>query len=177
MGVFLSAVQPAWNGQSGKSDMNHSWPKPSPQKQALLDAVVSRAAENLGDITEKVFDAYYQHYPEARGPFEEHSNGRRRRLEGEMVEQVLYCLLTWYERPGEIEVILLNSVPHHNNVLKVRPEWYGALIEVTCDIIGATIPASEIDEGEVWSEVKAELRRLVEGSAGLAQPQIEFAAG
>ena len=153
-----------------------SWPQPDPEKQLLLDAVVARAADLLGDITDKVFNAYYARFPAARDAFEEHAGGRRRALEGQMIEQVLYCLMTWYERPGEIEIILVNSVPHHNDVLQVSPEWYGALIEVACEIIGATIPATALDEAEVWSEVRGELRQLVELSGAPAQPRIEYAA-
>ncbi len=34
-----------------------------------------------------------------------------------MVEQALYCLMYGFDSPGEIEILLLGSVPHHNDTL------------------------------------------------------------
>jgi len=45
---------------------------------------------------------------------------KRARLEGEMMEQPLYCRMTWFECPGEVTGLLMTSVPHHKQTLEVR---------------------------------------------------------
>ena len=37
-----------------------------------------------------------------------------------MVEQRPYCLMTWFECPGEVTGLLMTSVPHHKQTLEVR---------------------------------------------------------
>ena len=66
--------------------------------------------------------AFYERFPEAQAAFDRLSLGKRARLEGEMVEQALYCLMTWFECPGEVTGELMTSVPHHKQTLEVRPE-------------------------------------------------------
>jgi len=81
-------------------------------KQALLEAGLTRAAEKLGDITAPVLTHFYERFPDAVATFDQLWPGRRAALEGEMVERVIYCVMGWFEFPGEIEIMLLGSVPH-----------------------------------------------------------------
>lgn len=90
--------------------------------QALLERGLERAAETLGDVTEPVIAAFYERFPEAQATFDRLSLGNRSRLEGEMVAQALYCLMTWFEYPDEVRGVLMTSVPHHKQTLEVRPE-------------------------------------------------------
>jgi len=130
-------------------------------KQALLDKGLERAAEALGDITGPVVAAFYARFPQAREAFDRLALGARHKLEAEMVEQVLYCVMNWFDRPGEIEVILLGSVQHHGDTLLVDPAWYEGLIAAAIDVLVATIPAQAADERAIWAEVARELRGLV----------------
>ena len=57
----------------------------------------------LGDITAPVLDLFYSRFPQTRQRFEELNPGGRWQIEGEMVEQALYCLMTLYDCPGEVE--------------------------------------------------------------------------
>lgn len=135
-------------------------------KRALLESSLERAAEEIGDITKPVMDLYYQRFPNSREAFERLWPGRRDTLEGEMTERTLYCLMQWFDSPGEIEIMLMGSVPHHNATLQVRPEWFAGFIDATADVITATIPADRGDEQAVWQELRAELQELVDQSAG-----------
>jgi len=63
-------------------------------RQALLERGLERAAEALGDVTEPVMAAFYAGFPEAEASFERLSLDNRARLEGEIVAQALYCLMT-----------------------------------------------------------------------------------
>jgi hypothetical protein len=132
------------------------------EKKALLEASLERAAEQTGDITRPVMERYYLRFPEARVAFETLWPGNRSQLEGEMVERALYCLMYWFESPGEIEILLTGSVLHHNDTLRVPPEWYGGLIDATTDVIVGTIPPQNSAELEVWDELRRELRALVQ---------------
>ena len=134
-------------------------------RQALLETGLARAAELLGDVTGAVMAAFYARFPEARSAFDRLALGRREQLEGEMVEQALYCVMNWFDRPGEIEIILLGSVPHHGDTLMVDPSWYEGLIAATGTVLAATVPAGAADERAVWAEVDGELRALVCQSA------------
>ena len=128
------------------------------EKRALLDASLLRAAEQMGDITGPVFELYYSRFPHARQRFDELSDGNRGQLEGQMVEQVLYCLMTLLDCPGEIEFTLRDSVPHHSNELKVAPHWYTGLIDAVFDVLGSSIPPDDAGGLAVWNELRTQMR-------------------
>jgi len=134
------------------------------EKRSLLEASLERAAEAVGDITQPVMELFYRRFPEAGKSFEELWPGNRDKLEAEMVERALYCLMYWFQSPGEIEILLSGSVMHHNDTLKVPPEWYSGLIEATAEVIVATIPADQAGERAVWEELRRNLSDLVEQS-------------
>jgi hypothetical protein len=132
------------------------------EKKALLHVSLERAAELLGDITQPTMEHYYLRFPAARSAFEELWQGNRSQLEGEMVERALYCLMYWFESPGEIEILLSGSVLHHNDTLRVPPEWYGGLIDATTDVIVGTIPPDHGPELDVWDELRRELHGVIQ---------------
>ena len=127
-------------------------------RQALLEGGLERAAEALGDVTEPVMAVFYERFPEAQAAFDRLSLGNRAQLEGEMVAQAVYCLMTWFEYPGEVQGVLMTSVPHHKQTLEVRPEWYEGLLASSCSVLSA----HAIDgEQQVWEDVETELRGLI----------------
>lgn len=138
------------------------------EKKALLLASLERAAEELGDITPHVMAAYYARHPEARERFEELHSGNPDRLEGQMVEQVLYCLMEWFDSAGEIEIILITTVPHHIDTLNIPPTFFADLIDAVCDTVVATIPADRAGERAVWDELRHELLDITNNSAAYA---------
>ncbi|MGL4566753.1 MAG: hypothetical protein ACRCVD_15770 [Halioglobus sp.] len=132
---------------------------------ALLEHTLTRAAEQIGDITQPVMSLYYQRHPEARTAFEAHCQGNRAALEGDMVERILYCLMYWLESPGEIEIMLAGSVIHHADTLQVTPLWFEEMLGATADIIGATIPGDSPEELAVWNRVCGELCDVIRQSS------------
>ncbi len=140
------------------------------EKKSALETSLERAAELLGDITPHVYDIYYRRCPEAKADFEYHFPGDNHPLEGQMVEQALYCLMEWYDSPGEIEIILLSTVPHHIETLKIEPSHFSELIVAVCETIVSTIPAQNTEELAVWEELRGELMALFEASARYARP-------
>jgi len=139
------------------------------QKRELLDASLERAAEQLGDITPHVMERYYAKLPGARERFEHFQPDNRQRLEGQMVEQVLYCLMEWYECPGEIEFILLNTIPHHIDTLGIAPEHFAELLLLVCDTIAGTIPVDQPDERAVLAGLRATMLDLYSQGASYAR--------
>ncbi len=135
------------------------------EKLALVEKILTRTAEEVGDIVEPVMSLYYRRLPDARSHFERHARDDLANLEGEMVERALYCLMTWFESPGEIDIMLSGSVPHHQDTLQVPPQFYLELINATADVIEGTIPPANPDEAAVWRELRSELRQIVENSA------------
>lgn len=138
------------------------------EKKALLYSILERAAEQLGDITEHVYSRYYRRCPEAHERFAELYPGGVQRLEGEMVEQVLYCIMEWYESPGEIEIILISTIPHHIDTLQVKQEYFSQLVAAVFDTLRATIPPHETGELAVLDELQDTLGSLVEQGAKFA---------
>jgi hypothetical protein len=135
------------------------------EKKALLHSSLERAAEQLGDITPHVMAAYYARHPGARQRFEELHPGNPGRLEGEMVEQVLYCLMEWYDSPGEIEVIFMTTVPHHVDTLHVWSGYFSDLITAVCETVVATITPAQVGERAVWQELERDLLELARNCA------------
>ena len=130
-------------------------------KTAVVDNILSRAAEQVGDITRSAVDIYYDRFPQARALFEKHAVGAKQNLEGEMVERALYCLMYWFDSPGEVEILLMGSVPDHSDTLKVAPELYQGFLVATTEVIAATIPPENIEELSVWQELCNELEKLI----------------
>lgn len=131
------------------------------RKRALLEESLERAAECVGDITEPVLQAFYPQFPEMRQIFREWDPLGKVRLEAQMVEQSLYCLMNIFDRADEISIIVHDSVPYHRLVLNVSPEAFGAMMDATCDIIVETIPDDARDERALWDEIRAKMRALV----------------
>ena len=94
-----------------------------------------------------------------------------------MIEQVLYCLMGWFDSPGAIEMVMLGTVPHHIDTLGVDPEWFSALITVTCKTITATIPKEATDELVVWDYLHDTMQRLFNSAEGYSYAALTAAAG
>jgi hypothetical protein len=91
-----------------------------------------------------------------------HSLGHLTKLEGGMVENSIYCLMRWVEAPSEIRIMFNESVPHHNDILRVPPAWYTGLIVATAGVIGDTIPANRREERELWNATCDQLSETIE---------------
>ncbi|MGB7412099.1 MAG: hypothetical protein WA910_13205 [Sphingopyxis granuli] len=137
------------------------------QKLELLDRSLTRAADAIGDITPVVMARYYARHPDAAASFERHGMGRTSALEHEMVDNCLYCLMYCLERPTEIEILLENSVPHHQFTLQVSFDWYRGLVDATIDVIAESVPADAADERQVWDEIRSVLGGVFTGCRGL----------
>ncbi|MEM8919646.1 MAG: hypothetical protein AAGE37_12390 [Pseudomonadota bacterium] len=131
-------------------------------KMRLLETALERAASKLGDITEPVMTRYYEKHPAAEKSFREHGLGNTRKLEAEMVESVVYCIMNWIERPQEIRIMFGSTVPHHEETLLVSPDWFTGLVDAGVAVIREAIPAAEDREREVLEEIHAGLTGMVE---------------
>jgi len=140
------------------------------ERSVLLDAILMRAADQLGDLTGPVMQRFYQDFPEAMAAFEYHGLGKRERLEAEMVETALYSVMTWVERPVEVSIMLYGSVPHHRNTLHVRPEWYRGLLNALVGLLAETIPAEAATEKQLLSEIHAGLLEAIAEALPEAYP-------
>ncbi|HEY9090319.1 hypothetical protein [Parasphingorhabdus sp.] len=130
-------------------------------KLALLETSLERAADRLGDITDPVMARYYKIHPGARESFREHGLGNSKKLEAEMVESVLYCLMTWLDRPEEIRIMFGSTVPHHEDTLAVNSDWFSGLVDAAVHVITETIPDTQQDEQAVWKEIHKGLSDLI----------------
>lgn len=134
-------------------------------KNVEVETILTRAAERAGDITEPAMAIFYQRFPKARESFAHHGGELIHNLEGEMVQQALYCLMTWFESTGEVELMLRGSVPHHCETLNVPPEYYQGLLMATADVVQSTIPTENTQELAVWQELCDSLADLINQSS------------
>lgn len=130
------------------------------QKQELLDSSLMRAAELLGDITPHVFERFYRVFPETLDRFEELSLHQRPELEGQMIEQSLYCLMQWFESPDTVRIIIVGTLPHHVETLEVSLDSFAGLMDAICDTIVDTIPVDLPDELAIWAELREAMHDL-----------------
>lgn len=131
------------------------------EKTALLETSLERAADKLGDITDPVMNRYYAEHPGARESFREHGLGNTVKLEAEMVESVVYCLMTWLNRPEEIRIMFGSTVPHHEETLHVNSDWFSGLVDAAVHVINETIPEAQQDERALWEEIHKGINDLI----------------
>lgn len=129
----------------------------------LVEAALEHAAEVLGDVTPLVMAEFFARFPEAEASFAHHSPHDPAKLEAEMVENALYCLMTWCERRSEVEIILQTSAPHHSDTLQVPSGWYSGLIVATADVLARAARSDE--ERGLWQGISAELDAAVADAA------------
>lgn len=142
-------------------------------KMQMVDTILERTAEVVGDITESVMADFYQKHPDAPAQFKHHFPVDTFRLEANMVEQALYCLIDWFKSPQAVEILLLGSVPHHIETLDVSAEIYHGLLQSTADIVGKTIPSENLIEIEVWNDASKKLKEIIVASSQYAYTKKE----
>lgn len=140
------------------------------EKIALLTTTLERAADLLGDITPHACALYYQRVPHGRAQFEHHDRLNPGRLEGEMVEQAVYCLMEWLESRATVEIILMTTLPHHIEVLDIGMAEFAALMTAVCDTIAATIPPEREDERALLGQIHDEMQVVIAEAAATARP-------
>lgn len=126
-----------------------------------LETSLERAAEKLGDITNPVMECYYALHPDARTSFREHGLGNAVKLEAEMVESVLYCLMNWLDRPQEIRIMFGSTVPHHEETLHVNSAWFTGLVDAAVHVITETIPKTQQEEHVLWEDIHKGINALI----------------
>ena len=142
------------------------------EKHALIGAVLESAAERLGDITRPVADLSYTRNPEMRALFKALDPARPERLEGIMVEQAVYCLMYWPEAPGEVETVLLTTIPHHVETVGVSVDLFVRFFEAVCDVVAGTIPPEETAQVQAWEDQRGELLALMAGSTAYGSSRL-----
>lgn len=134
-------------------------------KSRALEEVLEQAAESIGDVTRPVLELLYQRMPKARQAFAQHGGRKLGELEASMVEQVLYCLMTWYERPVEVEIILRETVPHHIETLDIPQEVFDGLLCATLDLLESSVIEPNAMQCSSLEELRRELSTIIGGAS------------
>ena len=131
-------------------------------RSELAQRSLERLAEVGGDVTRPVLDAYYARHPDARASFEHHGLGHTAELEGRMVAESLYLLLTWIEDPATARIDHGTAIVHHNDSLHIPPRWYLGLLDAALDVLLRTVPEDSPDERALWIAIREEFAAFVE---------------
>ncbi len=77
-------------------------------------------------------------------------------LEVSMLDQTLYCMMTWFERPKEVEIILWNAITHHE-YLEIPHEMFAGMISATARVIKKYLPEEKSSMLAVIDSLEKEL--------------------
>jgi hypothetical protein len=121
----------------------------------LINRCLEFAAEKFDDIHHPVLEKYHARLPEAKTEFKRHDNSDK--LEHDMVEQALYCLMNWSQRPAEVQIVLRDTIPHHIQTLKVPLIYLEELIDSLFDVVEESIPANASAELTALNKLRQEL--------------------
>ena len=132
------------------------------EKLKVVETILERAATKIGDITNTVMEEFYRTESELQSLFTQHRPVNTIQLEAGMVEQALYCYMRWFESPGEVEMTLLGSVPHHAETLNVTVEHYRKLLLAMSAVVNQSIPLDNVSERKIWQEITDNLLGIVE---------------
>lgn len=127
------------------------------ENSKLMEQILEYAVENVGDIVPIVIERFYQRYPEGEEAFKHHGFERHIRVAAEMVDSVLYCVMSWVERPREIKSIISDTVPHHRS-LKIPDELLESLLDVTYEVLNSALPTESEREKCLLEKTVQELR-------------------
>lgn len=128
-----------------------------PEMEAQLDRALEIAAEAVGDIVPPAIALFYARFPDAQASFEHHGLGNAAKLEREMVDNALYCLMTWPVRKSEVQILIYGSIPHHHDTLGVPADWYGGLIGAVIDVVADALPAGADAERAALDSIRSGL--------------------
>ncbi|MFA5628625.1 MAG: hypothetical protein WC965_14300, partial [Thiohalomonadaceae bacterium] len=104
------------------------------EKNALYESILYTVAEKARDINPLVLEKFYELHPEALGLFPE------KRLELMMIDQALYCVSVWLQRPMEIEILLRETLEHHRYTLQVPVTQFAGLFESLVTTLRGFVP-------------------------------------
>lgn len=131
------------------------------EKQEQIDDLFTELADDMGDIVPSAMERFYKACPEGKALFVQHAGSDLRQLEGSMVEQALFCVLSWYEAPAEIEIVLKYSLPHHVHTLDVPYAAFRALFLAIFDEVDVYVQKTKI-ENSAWPDLKSELLQALD---------------
>jgi hypothetical protein len=134
------------------------------EKLAVVERILDDAADELGDPTPLVLERFHRAFPAGKALFCHHGGRNSSRMEADMVRSVLYCVMIWFERPAEVEIMFNHTIPHHE-MLNIDTGYFSGLLAATLDVIGETLPAGDETRQAVWSELETQLLVLVEASS------------
>lgn len=128
-------------------------PDAMPDKQAIIERILERVSETHGDITGPVMAEVYRTHPDARAIFETLGTPDVGQLEGSMVMQTLYCIMTWFEAPDDVLMIMEHSLPHHVSTLQVSRAHFIALFSAVFSVVGKALPEDDLTGRHAWQDL------------------------
>jgi hemoglobin-like flavoprotein len=133
------------------------------EHQEQLAFILERAAESVGDVVPIIINNFFAKFPEAEAIFKEHDHNDSVKMAAEMANEALYCLMRWFERPEEIEIMLLDTVPHHQD-LNIPMKYFTGLQECALSVIERTIPDTETLSKSVINILRERLLSVIENA-------------
>ena len=122
----------------------------------LIDRCLAFAADKIGDLHPPVLEKYHDRLPGAKAELARHDDSGE--LEHSMVEQALYCLMTWFVRPMEVQIVLRETVPHHIPTLMVPLPYLEEPINALIDVVGEAVPLTAEAERMTLNKLQKELQ-------------------
>jgi len=129
----------------------------------LIDRCLAFAADKIGDLHPPVLEKYHDRLPGAKAELARHDDSDE--LEHSMVEQALYCAMTWFVRPMEVQIVLRETVPHHIQTLEIPLPYLEELINALIDVVGEAVPLTAEVERMTLNKMREELQLTLREAA------------
>jgi hypothetical protein len=133
-----------------------------------IEEILEIAAERLGDPTEAIFERVRRNLGVPSLRFFETWPADVPKLKGMMVEEAIFCIMNWRTTRAEIEIILVNTIPHHCETLQLEPAVFISLLEASFDVLGEAAHDASGAAKAAWGNLRTDLCGFVSGElAGL----------
>ena len=76
-------------------------------------------------------------------------------------ELIYRCLMTWFERPMEVEIVLRDTVPHHIQTLGVPFPYLEELIGALVCVVAEAVPPTAEAERATLYKLHKELKQIL----------------
>ncbi len=132
------------------------------EKLRLIEQSLFRATEQIEDFTAPVMARLDARYPAVAASFEHHGLGKPDKLRAEMMDNLIYCMMTWFERPDEVRILLSAPSPLPHETLHVQAAWYAGPLQAGIHVTAETVPADATDEHAAWDAMRDGIRLAIE---------------
>ena len=126
----------------------------------LLETILERAAEELGDVHPQIIRYFFSQCPEAEEVFTQHGGIHRIAMQNAMIDWGMYCLLCWLDNVGEAKNALTDAAHRHKSS-QIDSRFTRTLMESMFTVLGRGVSLEDVAEQRLWHRIESEIIRFL----------------